>query len=71
MNTWTIKGQCEYCGFAFKGTISSKETFFPAIKCPTCHEETQNFDENHAINAINKYEGTILDYKESQLEVVG
>ena len=70
MNTWKIKGMCEYCGFAFKGTISSDETYFPAIKCPNCHKETQNFDEDYAIDALNKVEGTHLDYKESELEIV-
>jgi len=70
MNTWKIKGVCQSCGFAFMGIISSNETYFPIVKCPNCHAETQNFDEEYAINALNKVEGTVLDYKESVLETV-
>ena len=70
MNTWKIKGSCENCGFAYKGTISSKETFFPEIKCPNCHKATQNFDEEYAINHLEKVEGYALNYKESKFEIV-
>ena len=71
MKTWKIKGLCEYCGFAYKGTISnSKEVYFPIIKCPNCHTESQNFDEAYAVDALNKVEGTVLDYKESVFEIV-
>ena len=70
MSTWKIKGSCEYCGFAYKGTISTKEIYFPQIKCPSCHEETQNFDEAYAVDALDKEEGTDFDYKESVFEII-
>ena len=63
-------GLCENCGFAYKGTISSEETSFPNIKCPNCHKETSNFDEEYAVNKLNEEEGSIPDYKESNFELV-
>jgi hypothetical protein len=71
MTSWKIKGQCENCGFAYKGPLSSKSTSFPSIKCPNCHKETFNFDEDYAVDRLNKEEGSIPDYKESTFEIVG
>ena len=62
MNTWYIKGLCEECGFAYKGTISSKDTSFPEIRCQNCHHETINFDESYVIDKNNKDEGTMRRY---------
>lgn len=69
-NTYTIKGSCENCGFAYKGTIPSIEGSFAEIKCPKCGKHTQNFDEASAIDDLEKAEGYKLDYQESQFEVI-
>ena len=53
MNTWSIKGLCENCGFAYQGIIDSENGSFPKIKCPACHKETSNFDESSAIDKLN------------------
>jgi hypothetical protein len=71
MKTADIKGSCEHCGFAYKGTISlGTDGAFPDIKCPNCHEETQNFDEDSIIDENDKTEHYNLDYKESVFETV-
>lgn len=71
MNTWNIKGFCENCGFAYKGTISSwKDGSFPNIACPKCHKRTDNFNESHIVDNLNKQEASIPDYKESVLEII-
>ena len=69
--TMSIKGSCESCGFAYKGTISvGKDGEFPSIKCPNCREETHNFDEAGIVDANDKVENYNLDYKESVFESV-
>ncbi len=70
MNTWNIKGLCESCGFAYKGTISSNDSAFPRLKCPNCHKETSNFNEAHDVDHLNKVENSTPDYKESVFEVI-
>jgi hypothetical protein len=69
MRTWKIKGSCENCGFAYKGTISAEGASFPDIKCPNCHKVTQNFDEAVEVDRFDKEEGSALDYKESVFKV--
>ncbi len=70
MKTWNIKGVCENCGFAYMGTISSKDTSFPVIKCPGCHKETVNFDEAYIVDRLNKNEHSAIDYNKSVIEIV-
>ncbi len=70
MNTWSIKGLCENCGFAYQGIIDSENGSFPKIKCPACHKETSNFDERSAVDKLNAEESSVPDYKESVLEVI-
>lgn len=70
MNTWNIKGSCENCGFVYKGTVSSIDSYFPRIKCPACNIETLNFDEANEVNKLDKSELAELPYKESVFEII-
>jgi hypothetical protein len=56
-----IKGSCEHCGFAFKGTL---EVPFSPIKCPRCGEQTNNFDHATEVDARDKEEHYALAYKD-------
>lgn len=60
-----IKGMCENCGFTYQGEISVP---FTGIACPNCGKETNNFDSVAAVDALNKDEGTVLDYTPSILK---
>jgi phage FluMu protein Com len=70
MKPMQIKGLCENCGFTYEGTIESRDGSFVDIKCPNCHEVTHNFDENRAVDELNKAEGNKIDYKASVFEIV-
>lgn len=67
MNTWNIKGLCENCGLAYKGSISSESEVFPTVSCSQCKKQTENFDEESVVDELNKYEGSTPDYKTSTL----
>lgn len=70
MNHCEIKGICEYCGFAYKGTVTFKYDLFPDIKCPNCQELTFNLGESDEVDKLNESEGYVPDYTESKFEVV-
>ena len=61
-----IKGSCENCGFAYKGTVTLNNGSFPNILCPQCKKETCNFDDASSVDHLEKTEGYKLDYTESQ-----
>lgn len=69
-NMETIKGMCENCAFRYKGTVQLIDGVFPSIKCPRCHQETHNFDDEKAVDAQDKYEGRTAYYQESVFEVM-
>lgn len=70
--TEQIKGSCENCGFAFEGTIemveeknlhgSIKLFGFPGIKCPKCHEETNNWDQAQDVEERDRHEDRVMKY---------
>lgn len=60
--SFEIKGSCENCGFAYMGTIPADNGSFPVVFCPHCKEETQNFDEAHAMDGSDNEEGTEFEY---------
>lgn len=70
--TYEIKGQCEECGFAYKGTIGTDVdgSSFARIKCPSCGEETYNFDTADMVEIRDKEDGHNLSYKQSTFETV-
>jgi hypothetical protein len=70
MNTWSVKGLCESCGFAYQGIIDSENGSFPKVKCPACHKETSNFDESSVVDKRNSEESSTPNYQESTLEVI-
>jgi len=70
MNSWSIKGTCENCGFAYKGSIGSDKTVFPVIHCPACHEATYNFDEETTVDRNDIVEAHMVDHKETVFDVV-
>lgn len=67
--TLRAKGTCENCGFAYMGTVRTPDGVIPEIKCPNCHQVTNNNDEAYAVDALDKAEGARIDYKASKLEV--
>lgn len=67
-----IKGSCENCGFAYKGLVETDKGVFRRIKCPSCKEETMNFDDSKAIAELDKAEGLEgIAYKQSTFEYIG
>ena len=69
-NTYEIKGNCEHCGFAYKGIIPAIDGAFAPIACPKCGKQTENFDEASIIDENDKTEHYGLDYKESKFKVL-
>jgi hypothetical protein len=67
---YSIKGLCEYCGFAYCGNVECSEETFAGILCPNCHCETENFDDADSVDRLNEYEGNTFDYVPSTFEVV-
>lgn len=63
MHTWSIKGLCENCGFAYQGDIYSMTKSFPHVQCPGCKNQTENFEEEQVVDELNKYEHSVPDYK--------
>lgn len=68
--TERIAGQCENCGFAYKGVVKTNDGAFPEIECPKCHEETQNFDYETDVQERDKEEDYQLDYVESTFKSI-
>jgi len=62
--TYDIKGSCEYCGYAYMGKLHCRTMAFEPISCPTCGEETMNFDEASIIDEMDKGEHYGLTYNE-------
>lgn len=60
-----IKGQCENCGEGFKGKVSQGyiDKNEGSVR-HTCGQLTQNWDEAYVVDALNKEEGTQIEYKE-------
>lgn len=59
-----IKGQCEHCGFCFKGTVLLNNGVFPELECPKCGEITENFDSASEVYKANKREDDVPDYNQ-------
>lgn len=72
MKTYDIKGLCEYCGFAYKGTIGTEAdgVSFARIECPNCGKETENFDEAHEIDELDVTEGNTPSYVHSEFKAI-
>lgn len=52
-----IKGMCEQCGFAFKGRVHFPTEAYESIICPVCKNETDNFDDAHSVDELNRENG--------------
>jgi hypothetical protein len=68
--TLAVKGACENCGFAYKGTVGTPDGAIPDIQCPSCGQVTNNNDEAYAVDALDKAEGVNIAYTQSTLKAV-
>ena len=65
-----IKGTCEWCGFAYKGSPNGDKDGFSYVTCPDCGLQSQNFDQSYVIDELDKAEGHDFDYQDSEIEII-